>query len=58
LAKTYRDFFTPVTALAIEPLLDAIRLQGGVDLLDVATRPSSLAADDGAFGAESIRASQ
>src|SRR5712675_3339677 len=43
--KTYRDFFTPITALAIEPLLDAIRLQGGVDLLDVATGPSSLAAE-------------
>jgi hypothetical protein len=43
--KTYRDFFTPITALAIEPLLDAIRLQVGVDLLDVATGPSSLAAE-------------
>jgi hypothetical protein len=43
--KTYRDFFTPIAALAIEPLLNAIRLQGGVDLLDVATGPSSLAAE-------------
>ena len=43
LAKTYRDFFTPVTALAIKPLFDAKRLQGGADVLDVATGPGSLA---------------
>jgi len=54
LAKTYRDFFTPVTALAIKPLLDAIRLQGGVDLLDVATGPGSLAAEAHGRGARTV----
>lgn len=54
LAKTYRDFFTPVTALAIKPLLDAIRLQGGVDLLDVATGPGSLAAEAHGLGARTV----
>ncbi|HEX3116656.1 MAG TPA: class I SAM-dependent methyltransferase [Bradyrhizobium sp.] len=54
LAKTYRDFFTPVTALAIRPLLDAIRLQGGVDLLDVATGPGSLAAEAHKLGARTV----
>ena len=54
LAKTYRDFFTPVTALAIKPLLDAIRLQDGVDLLDVATGPGSLAAEAHKLGARTV----
>ncbi len=54
LAKTYRDFFTPVTALAIKPLLDAIRLQAGVDLLDVATGPGSLAAEAHKLGARAV----
>jgi ubiquinone/menaquinone biosynthesis C-methylase UbiE len=54
LAKTYRDFFTPITALAIKPLLDAIRLQGGVDLLDVATGPGSLAAEAHGLGARTV----
>ena len=54
LAKTYRDFFTPVTALAIKPLLDAIRLQGGADLLDVATGPGSLAAEAHGLGARTV----
>ncbi len=54
MAKTYRDFFTPVTALAIKPLLDAIRLQAGVDLLDVATGPGSLAAEAHGLGARTV----
>jgi SAM-dependent methyltransferase len=54
LAKTYRDFFAPITALAIKPLLDAIRLQGGVDLLDVATGPGSLAAQARGLGAMTV----
>ena len=54
LAKTYRDFFTPITALAIKPLFDAIRLEGGIDLLDVATGPGSLAAEAHRLGAKTL----
>ena len=54
LAKTYRDFFTPITALAIKPLFDAIRLEGGIDLLDVATGPGSLAAEAHRLGAKTV----
>ncbi len=54
LARTYRDFFTPITDLAIRPLLDAIRLQGGFDLLDVATGPGSLAAEAHGLGARAV----
>src|SRR5215467_10879202 len=43
LAPTYRDFFSPVTALAISPLLNAAQLRPGATLLDVATGPGSLA---------------
>lgn len=43
LAPTYRDFFSPVTALAIDPLLNAAQLRPGATLLDVATGPGSLA---------------
>jgi SAM-dependent methyltransferase len=54
LAATYHDFFTPITALAIKPLLDAVRLQTGVDLLDVATGPGSLAAEANRSGAKTV----
>ena len=54
LAKTYRAFFTPITALAIRPLFDAIRLEGGIDLLDVATGPGSLAAEAHRLGAKTV----
>jgi SAM-dependent methyltransferase len=54
LARTYRDFFTPITDLAIRPLLDAIGLQGGFDLLDVATGPGSLAAEAYVLGARTV----
>ena len=43
LAPTYQDFFSPVTALAISPLLNAARVRPGATLLDVATGPGSLA---------------
>ena len=43
LAPTYQDFFSPVTALAISPLLNAARVRSGATLLDVATGPGSLA---------------
>ncbi|MGZ5873063.1 MAG: class I SAM-dependent methyltransferase [Bradyrhizobium sp.] len=54
LASTYRDFFTPVTALAVKPLFDAIRLEAGLDLLDVATGPGSLAAEAHRSGARTV----
>jgi ubiquinone/menaquinone biosynthesis C-methylase UbiE len=43
LALTYQDFFSPVTALAIAPLLNAAQVRPGATLLDVATGPGSLA---------------
>ena len=43
LAPTYLDFFSPVTALAINPLLKATQVPSGATLLDVATGPGSLA---------------
>ena len=36
-ATSYHAFFAAVTALAINPLLDAVRLRSGARLLDVAT---------------------
>jgi hypothetical protein len=54
LAATYHDFFTPVTALAIKPLLGAVRLRADTDLLDVATGPGSLAAEVFKLGARPI----
>jgi hypothetical protein len=41
LAATYHDFFTPVTSLAIKPLLNAVQVWPGSSLLDVATGPGS-----------------
>jgi ubiquinone/menaquinone biosynthesis C-methylase UbiE len=54
LAATYHDFFTPVTALAIGPLLDAARVQSRANLLDVATGPGSLAAEADGLGIKCI----
>jgi SAM-dependent methyltransferase len=54
LAATYRDFFTPITALAIGPLLDAAGVRAGSDLIDVATGPGSVAATARRFGANCI----
>lgn len=34
LATAYHDFFTPITGLAIKPLLDAVRLRAGLEVLD------------------------
>jgi ubiquinone/menaquinone biosynthesis C-methylase UbiE len=48
--STYHEFFTPVTALAIKPLLDAVRIPPAANLLDVATGPGSLAAAANALG--------
>lgn len=44
LAPTYYDFFTPITALATEPLLDAAGVGPAIRVLDVATGPGSVAA--------------
>jgi len=54
LATSYHAFFAPVTALAISPLLDALRLRQGARLLDVATGPGGLAAEAAKRGAHSI----
>src|SRR4051812_47561678 len=45
LAESYHSFFSPVTALAIDPLLQAVRLAPGTRLLDVASGPGMLAAE-------------
>jgi len=52
LATTYRDFFTPVTALAVRSLLDAARVRPAMNLLDVAAGPGVLAAEANALGIE------
>jgi len=54
LATTYHDFFTPVTALAIKPLLDAVSARTGARLLDIATGPGSLAAEANKLGVRPI----
>lgn len=54
LAETYRDFFAPVTALAIEPLLAAVRLGPGAELVDVATGCGFLAAEAAGRGAKPV----
>jgi SAM-dependent methyltransferase len=51
LAATYHDFFTPITALAIQPLLDAAGAGAGSNLLDIATGPGSVAAKAKSRGA-------
>src|ERR1700688_1301907 len=45
LATSYQAFFAAVTALATNPLLDAVGLHAGTRLLDVATGPGALAAE-------------
>src|SRR5437763_776642 len=45
LAEGYIGFFAPVTALAIAPLLEAVRLAPGMKLLDVPTGSGALAAE-------------
>jgi SAM-dependent methyltransferase len=51
LATSYHAFFAAVTFLATNPLLDAVRLQPGTRLLDVATGPGALAAEAASRGA-------
>jgi ubiquinone/menaquinone biosynthesis C-methylase UbiE len=54
LAESYYDFFSPVTELAIDPLLRAVHLAPGIRLLDVATGPGTLAAEATKRGAQSV----
>jgi len=56
LASGYHAFFTPVTALATESLLGAVRLRAGTHLLDVATGPGALAAEAAKRGARVVGA--
>jgi SAM-dependent methyltransferase len=51
LATSYHAFFTPVTALAAKPLLEAVRIRPGMHLLDVASGPGALAATAASRGA-------
>jgi len=54
LAEGYIGFFAPVTALAIAPLLEAVRLGPGMKLLDVPTGSGALAADATRRGARVV----
>src|SRR5260370_9421964 len=54
LATSYHAFFAAVTALATDPLLDAVRLHPGTNLLDVATGPGALAAEAANRGARPV----
>lgn len=54
LATTYHDFFTPVTLLAAQHLLAAAHVRAGIDLLDIATGPGSLAAEAKKLGAKPV----
>jgi ubiquinone/menaquinone biosynthesis C-methylase UbiE len=54
LAVSYHDFFTAVTTLAIDPLLRAVRLCPGMNVLDVATGPGQLASVAMTRGAQVI----
>jgi SAM-dependent methyltransferase len=54
LAPTYYDFATPITALAINPLLQAGQVRAGNRLLDVATGPGTLAFEAAKLGAQAF----
>lgn len=54
LAESYHEFFSPVTVLANDPLLQAVRLAPGMRMLDVATGPGTLAAEATRRGAHSV----
>src|SRR5882672_5828149 len=54
LAEGYIGFFSPVTALAIAPLLEAVRLAPGFKLLDVPTGSGALAAEATRRGASVV----
>jgi SAM-dependent methyltransferase len=54
LAGSYHAFFAAVTALATDPLLDAVHLHPGKHLLDVASGPGALAAEAVSRGARAV----
>ena len=54
LATSYQAFFVAVTALATNPLLDAVHLHAGTRLLDIATGPGALAAEAASRGARPV----
>jgi len=54
LATSYHAFFAAVTALAINPLLEAVHLGKGTHLLDVATGPGVVAAEAANRGARPV----
>jgi len=54
LANSYHAFFAAVTALATDPLLDAVHLQPGTRLLDVASGPGALTAEAANRGVRAI----
>lgn len=51
IAESYNDAFTPVTSLAVGPLLAAVGARPGLRLLDVASGPGTVAAAAAALGA-------
>jgi SAM-dependent methyltransferase len=51
IAESYAEHFTPLTGLAVGPLLDAAAVQAGRRVLDVATGPGGAAAAAQARGA-------
>jgi len=54
LAKSYHAFFAAVTALATNPLFDAVHLHPGTRLLDVASGPGAFTAEAANRGASSV----
>src|SRR5947208_2581341 len=54
LARSYHAFFAAVTALATHPLFDAVHLQTGTRLLEVASGPGALAAEAANRGARPV----
>ncbi|MCP4615688.1 MAG: methyltransferase domain-containing protein [Bradyrhizobium sp.] len=54
LAKSYHAFFAAITALATNPLLEAVRLHRGMRLLDVASGPGALASEAANRGASPV----
>jgi ubiquinone/menaquinone biosynthesis C-methylase UbiE len=50
-APTYHNFATPITSLAIKPLLQAAQVRAGNRLLDVANGPGTVAFEASKLGA-------
>jgi SAM-dependent methyltransferase len=54
IAQAYDDFFGPITARAIDPLLDAAGVRQGARVVDVATGPGRIAGRAAARGAAAV----